>query len=254
MTKFIVLSIFTILFSSCAFHSGLMTGNTSITNSDFKYVALAQGSAITTHVFGIGGLKKKALVFEAKKDLLKNYPLRKGQALANVTVDLKRTYVFCVVRTRMTVTADVIDFNTEDQTPSFDSLMIENYEGEYASKFGLDLSDSVYISLHGNIRKGEILHFEKHGARVAFLSKDGREYKYTSPYETTLLKYTGANRITEFGYGVDEPIRFLNDSGKVQDGVIFGINKFQVGVKYDFEGDGSFSWIMVPTTRIQKLR
>ena len=102
------LSIF--LLSSCAFHTGLFTNSTSLSSNNFKVVKLAKGSAKTTKYFGIGGLAKDALVFEAKKDLLANYPLKENQALANVTVDFKNSIMFFVMETKVTMTADIIEF------------------------------------------------------------------------------------------------------------------------------------------------
>ena len=58
----------------------------------------------------IGGLEKNTLVADAKKDLLENYPLKENQALANITVDFKNSIVFFVIKTKVTITADVIEF------------------------------------------------------------------------------------------------------------------------------------------------
>ncbi len=99
-----------ILMSSCAFHSGIMSSSTSLSSNNFKMVKLVQGEATTTKIFGFGGLAKEAIVAEAKKDLMRNNPLKDGQALANVTVDFKNSFVFFVIKTKVTVTADVVEF------------------------------------------------------------------------------------------------------------------------------------------------
>jgi len=85
------------LLSSCASHVGVMTGNASISDANFNVIGLAVGSAKTQHIMGIGGLGKDALILEAKRNLYLKYPLKKGQALANVTVDIKRSaFPFCI--------------------------------------------------------------------------------------------------------------------------------------------------------------
>lgn len=105
-----------IVFSSCAIHVGTITGDAYISSNNFKMVGMADGTAITTKIFGIGGLGIDALVLEAKKDLLQNNPLREGQALANVSLDFKNSYVLFVNKQKATVAADIIEFY--EQTPS----------------------------------------------------------------------------------------------------------------------------------------
>ncbi|TSA31017.1 MAG: hypothetical protein D4R64_18890 [Porphyromonadaceae bacterium] len=88
----------------------MMTGSVSLSSNNFKMVKSATGTAETTKVFGLGGLAKNALVFEAKNDLMMNYPLKEGQALANVTVDFKNSIIFFVIKQKVTVTADIVEF------------------------------------------------------------------------------------------------------------------------------------------------
>jgi hypothetical protein len=99
------------LVSSCATHFGGMSGSAALSSKNFRYQGLATGQAQTLQVFGLGGLAKDGLVAEAKKNLLLNYPLKDGQALANVTVDFKFSVVFFVIIRKATVTADIVEFN-----------------------------------------------------------------------------------------------------------------------------------------------
>jgi hypothetical protein len=98
------------LMSSCAAHWGMMTGNASLSSNNFKIVKMASGTSKTTKILGIGGLGKNALVLEAKKDMMQNNPLKEGQALANVTVDIKTSFLFIVMTEKATVTADIVEF------------------------------------------------------------------------------------------------------------------------------------------------
>jgi|GEM_PF-1607789 len=96
-----------LFFSSCVFHSGMMTANLP---ADFEreIIAQAEGQATTVYVLGIGGLDHKHLVTDAKKMLYSNYPLKKGEAYANVVVD-QRLFPFLLVNVnQIFVTADIV--------------------------------------------------------------------------------------------------------------------------------------------------
>jgi len=100
------------LFSSCAMHQGYMVNSASLSSNNFKYVKRdLQGVAIVTYVIGFGGLSKMAIVDAAKKDLLSTYTLRDNQALVNLTVNWKSTFVIpFAITNRCTITADVVEF------------------------------------------------------------------------------------------------------------------------------------------------
>ncbi len=108
--KLAVLFSFTIFFSSCATHYGLMSSSSSLSSNNFKVIKLAKGESSTTKIFGIGGLDKDALVADAKKNLLENNPLKDGQVLANITVDFKNSFMLIIMETKVTITADIIEF------------------------------------------------------------------------------------------------------------------------------------------------
>ena len=101
---------FVFLLSGCASPIGIMSSDAALGSNNFHYKGIATGSAQTTLIFRIGGLGKEGLVAEAKKDLLTNYPLEDGQALANVTVDFKVSMVLFIVTRKATVTADIVEF------------------------------------------------------------------------------------------------------------------------------------------------
>ena len=119
MKKALFLFLIPIILSSCATHIGIMSGNASISDANFNVAGLAIGTAKTQHILGFGGLGKDALILEAKRNLYTNYPLKKGQALANVTVDIKRSFFPFVMNTKAIISADVIDFNSEPSDSSF---------------------------------------------------------------------------------------------------------------------------------------
>jgi hypothetical protein len=86
--KYLYVSITFFLSVSCAIHTGNTTGNAELQGSDFEIIDIGYGEAHTFKIFGIGGLSTNTLVYDAKKDLYRRYPLKKGQAYANVSIDL----------------------------------------------------------------------------------------------------------------------------------------------------------------------
>ena len=110
LQKFLTAVFILFLASGCAFHTGMMNNSASLSENNFKLVKYAKGQASTTKIFGIGGLSKDGLVAEAKNNMYQNYPLRDGQTIANVTVDFKQTIFIVVIKTKVTVTADIVEF------------------------------------------------------------------------------------------------------------------------------------------------
>lgn len=113
MKKFILASSLFLFLSSCMVtHTGQMGGISPVTENNFSYVQNAYGSAMVTYVLGIGGFNKTGLVREAKNDLIRNYPVKNGEALVNFTIDFDTSYYLGLVITqKVIVTADVIKFD-----------------------------------------------------------------------------------------------------------------------------------------------
>ena len=98
--------------SSCAIHNGYIENSASWSEANFSYANQSiSGMSGAQYVFAIGGLKRQALIEEAKKDMLKNNPLQPNQVLANVTVNWKYSFYVVVFKTDCTITADVMEFN-----------------------------------------------------------------------------------------------------------------------------------------------
>ena len=117
MKKFIYsLSIILLLNSCSAYHSGTLQNSTALGQANFSYVHKdVKGSATCTYIFGIGGLAKDAIASNAKQALLKQYPLKENQALANITINYKSVAPFYVIgflyhSVTCTITADIVEF------------------------------------------------------------------------------------------------------------------------------------------------
>lgn len=108
-----MLSITSILTGCIATQVGNMSGSASLSSPNFLYKKQnIFGESKATYVLGIGGEARQSLILEAKKNMLKENPLLKNQALANVTVSYKNTNFmgFLVVVVRCNVSADIVEF------------------------------------------------------------------------------------------------------------------------------------------------
>ncbi len=124
-----LLIVLTIAFlNSCAFHSGYVSSSLAPENVIFE--DLAYGFSETSHFLSFGGLKKNTLVLDAKKDLYRNHPLKKGERFINFTVDFKTTTILLFTNKRCTVSADVVTVGTEVE--SAEELYSSAYKNEIA--------------------------------------------------------------------------------------------------------------------------
>jgi hypothetical protein len=110
LVTFVAIGLLGLMIAGCAYHNGIMTNSASLSQNNFKIVKFAKGESNTMYILGIGGLGKDAMVAEAKKNLLENFPLKEGQALANTTVDFKTSYFLIVFKNTVTMTADIVEF------------------------------------------------------------------------------------------------------------------------------------------------
>lgn len=247
----LIVSLFT---TSCAFHSGMMTGNAAITNSNFRYLGLAKGTVTTTHFLGVGGLKKDALIFEAKKDLLRRYPLRKGQALANVSVDMKRTFAFIVMKTRATVTADIVDYNVSNVSNEFDEInATHKIDDLQYSLVGCNTTDTVLFKYQGSYEKGLIMGFYSNYVKLKYFPGPGVDFVKSVSNEDILVITKYPNNVSDFGFEVGDKVKFLSPKGNVVEGVVFGLHKINIGVKYNFDSNGKFEWKLLPPQALIKI-
>ena len=117
MKKLILKSVFilslTVLLTSCAAGlSGSMSDSAALSSNNFTYAQKnVQGMSEATYVFGFGGMKREAIVNEAKQMMLANNPLQNNQAIANLAVDFKYSSFLGIVNTvKCYVTADIVEF------------------------------------------------------------------------------------------------------------------------------------------------
>lgn len=115
MKKYLIILSSALLFSGCvAFHGGYLQNSACLSSANFSYVQQdVRGQASATYILGIGGMMKQTLVDEAKKNMLRKFPLKNNQALANVSVNFKHSFVLGMLFQELNcvVTADIVEFN-----------------------------------------------------------------------------------------------------------------------------------------------
>ena len=241
MRNFIILITFTLFITSCATHMGVMSGNASISDANFNLKGLAIGTSKTTHVLGIGGLGKDALILEAKRNLYTNYPLKQGQALANVTVDIKRSFFPFVATTKATITADVIDFNNKPDDSSFDAFN-KQFNKTYIGPF--TPNQKVGVNKLKNVEVATVVESDKKRSTILIQNKNGN-YRLKKVKNKKLFGY---NEDSTDKYKIGETVKFeLN--GKTYAGTIQGIND-DIVIVYTFITKSSSKMINVKKKNI----
>jgi len=163
-----VFSLSLVLFiTSCATHNGIVS--TTALPKNIVYEDIAFGVAQTKHILGIGGLSQDALVFEAKRELMKNRPLKPNEEYSNFTVDFKKTYWPFYIETKVTVSADVVSFTDNTNITPFS----ENYKEKLLR---VNITNDLFCIgdtiLYDKTKKGTIISFvNSNTVRIAYRSK-----------------------------------------------------------------------------------
>jgi hypothetical protein len=187
-----------VFLSSCAYHMGTVGGGTGVvTNQHYRSIDIAYGTAHTTNFLGIGGNKKDALVLEAKRNLYLNYKLRPTQIIGQTTVDFKRTFFFPVLTTKVTVSAEIIDF-------SMDST--NDVQSEASSARFTEIKRGGQFEIGKNV-----LYFKKAGrvfqARILDYQEGRYVVKYIDEYDNLRIRYVPSASIKP----LDESIKAIKD-------------------------------------------
>jgi hypothetical protein len=105
------------LFTSCGIHNGLTSNINNhqtevvLSQKNYKVIDYVKGEATATYVFGIGGISKKALIQQAKANMLKNADIVGGsKAVINETVEIHQSFFPIVTQYTVTVSAHIIEF------------------------------------------------------------------------------------------------------------------------------------------------
>lgn len=170
MKKLLAILIPVVILSSCAMHHG--TISSSSINRSVKYEDIAYGVSYSNKYFGFGGVSQDALILDAKRELVKSRPLQANEEYANFTIDFKWTFFPFFVKTKVTVSADVIKFLNDSLTDPYSAKYKNKLMGKMISNELFQLGDSVIFD---KSNKGVLISFERNNdVRVVYQTKKGR--------------------------------------------------------------------------------
>jgi hypothetical protein len=223
--KLFTLALLAISISSCAFHEGMMNDSASLHGQDFELIGMAVGNAQTTHVFGIGGLDPTGLVLDAKRSMYNRFPLRKGQAYANLSVDFKRSYFFIVNTTKATVSADIVQFGVLE-TDSLQKLFQNNLELAYTTN--LDNREALGIMLNGELIGVNILRKASNG-HLTLIDQNGKVYENMKQY--LMFEMKKGFTTDEIDFSVGDQVGFKIDESTLVRGMVIGISGQTIAIR-----------------------
>jgi hypothetical protein len=213
--------------SSCAFHSGMMNDSASLQGQDFELIGLSVGQAKTTRICGIGGLKPDGLVLEAKREMYNIFPLRKGQAYANVSVDFKRFYFLIVNTTKVTVSADIVQFG-EEKSDELQKL----FENKLSMSYIPAMNDTMEsgIMVNQELKQVKILNVSKRGD-YTIITYDGKIYENISQFLLYNMKV--GYKPEPFNLTVGDVVTFNFDQTTIKSGMVIGAAGQTLAIRTD---------------------
>lgn len=109
--------IISVLVTSCGIqHAFVLNTTGNVTNvelnkKNFKVVGKVSGSSTANYIFGIGGINKKALIENAKSEMLLNANLEgAARAIVNVTIEEDFRFYLVYFKRTVKVSGHVIEF------------------------------------------------------------------------------------------------------------------------------------------------
>lgn len=176
---FIILSfIALLLINGCSVQQSYLTG--SHCNSKCTYLRMGVGRAKAVSIWGTGGQKMEDLVFTAKNNLYRAFPLHKTEFYDNFVVSVRHTYFPFVKKTVVTLHADIVTEDEVENERAFSSSYYEYLGQPQSNRWGIELSDSVVFTKRGKLWKGVVIELSGQKATV-MMSKNGTERFITLP-------------------------------------------------------------------------
>lgn len=114
---FLAIITISIFMSSCGIQHAFVlntTGNVTnveLSKKNFKVAGKVSGSSTAKYIFGIGGISKKALIENAKSEMLLNANLEgAAKAVVNVTIEEDFTFYLVYIKRTVKVSGHIIEF------------------------------------------------------------------------------------------------------------------------------------------------
>jgi hypothetical protein len=216
MKKYLILPFALCVITSCAVHRG--TISTSATDKNIVYKDIAIGVSECKQILGFGGLSQDALIYEAKKELFKNYPLNANELYLNYVLDIKNSYFIVFSKTKITITADIAEY-TKDS-------LLNPYTSKYRILLGMQPSESKLFEVGDSIIfdkyiKVTIISFAA-DQKARILCENNRGKLFTKKVSISQL-YTNKKNYKDYKIGEFKP--YFDRDNKPLSGKIFAVGE-----------------------------
>ncbi len=162
-----------LLMSSCAVHSGMISNSQLGSKKYYQFEDISAGYAKATYFLGIGGLRKDALINDAKRNLYLSYPLKPNQVFDNITLDRKTTYILPFSKVEVILVADVVELDSGHQLSMRDRYLKALTQSAIRSKGYLSNYEPVLLLENGQAYPGRVVSINRGNATIFYINSDG---------------------------------------------------------------------------------
>lgn len=224
-----------LLLSSCAFHSGMISSSQLGSKTYYQYEDISVGYAKATYFLGIGGLRKDALLNDAKRNLYLSYPLKPNQVFDNLTLDTKTTYILPFSKVEMILVADVVELDSGHQISMRDGYRKVLTQSAKSSKDYLSNYEPVLLLENGKAYNGRVVGINKRKATVFYVNAEGLirvgNRNYNDVYKIGNLESLQTKIGVELGVERNFSLQRSNKSNYNLQGIVIGVNKARILIK-----------------------
>lgn len=228
---------FLLSISSCViYRSGNVAGGSVPARYD-RYVSVVRGDAKSISVFGLGGMRRDALVQEARAAMMRSRPLFDKEYYNNYNFTFSKKYILMVGIDKATVCADVMLHS--------DSVTENLFSDEYRRLSNLPSVKNKYYHQKDTFEIGELVYatesLEKYRKALYSIAYFDTDYLYLRPVnKLDKLKRKQREVITVFHQSKKQGGLCAGDSVYVQDllfatkyekGLVLGLNNNEVLVQ-----------------------
>lgn len=226
--RIIIFGSLLLLLSSCAFHSGMISSSQLGSKTYYQYEDISVGYAKATYFLGIGGLRKDALLNDAKRNLYLSYPLKPNQVFDNLTLDTKTTYILPFSKVEMILVADVVELDSSHQISMRDGYLKALTQTATSSKGYLSNYEPVLLLENGKAYPGRVVSINRRTATIFYINSDGfirvGSKPYVDIYKTSNLDALQTKVGVELGDVWNFSLLRSNSSTYNVQGKVIGIN------------------------------
>lgn len=223
--------------SSCVVYRSGNVASGSVPGRYDKYVSVVRGDAKSISVFGLGGMRRDALVQEARAAMMRSRPLYDNEYYNNYNFTFSKKFILMVGIDKATVCADVMAHN--------DSVTENVFSDEYRRLSNLPSIKIKYYHQKDTFEIGEMVYaaesLEKYRKMLYSIAYFDAEYVYLRPVnKLDKLKRKQREAIDVFHQSKTQRGLCAGDSVFVQDllvaskfekGIVLGLNNNEVLVQ-----------------------